>query len=1021
MSKTSKIVTKTIASVLSLAMVVTSLSITGTVSEAKAKIKSVKVKSPVTNGGKLVLKKGQKKRIKVKVTKSGKISKKVTYKSKNTKVAKIVKSKGKVFVKAVGKKGKSTKIQIISKANKKKKATLKVKVGTPIKKVSISKFKVTKNVEDTNEADASKRNKKTSKTTKFKSYKKTTLTLTEKYTDDSTEKNYSEEGKITVKYSPTKVGYKGMKWKAKNSKVVYVSPDGYVTPNKAGSTIIYGYTKDGTNKKVKLKVTVKKAPFVPTPVPVIEEDPRVATTIEDFEKYPVGTKWSTYTAGGYANSGTMTVVQDPENSKNKVLKIDYTGKDQAYDFAPVFNITLPNGKKLKDYSAIRLKSRVIANTADCNYKTIGVYFDGYKTIKSTDFFYTANYDGSSAKKAPKQDWRFGSKISMATGVDKNYNVPTEVKAGNAVQDKNIIETSPGKKYNNKVFPTYYQDYGTKNDKTAVSPGYSETETNADNKVGFQQNTLEFDTTRIGDAWITGSDTTTPLLDRNQIDMVLGGTYKGSAGLTPAQYTMVLYLDDIQVMSGAIPCKSMKFVDPPVEMACGTDDIPRGVATLELSYEPLNTTQRDVTYTSSDASLATVDAEGTVTANNEAKEGKVTITATNKANSAVKATATIEIKKLQPAAEDYDILTNASTKVVPKSEDEKVKLKSNIDATLAGGQLTFNYDALNQSVLIDLGKTINLAQYKGVEITGNVPSQIGIEFYSSKLDMTQTKDNGSEKDWWDTMSGKTYPFYIGSTTQRTEQGGFERSILVDRGIVDANGKAKAEDETLRYSLKKLGEGGTGDWSAIRYIIIKSNQPPGLPLGAYSKDDVKGDARTKFLHTIKSLKLTAREVFDCDNQNRYTIITDKDENVAGTSTDGTAKAFYVDNVSEDNPLAKHKTQKDLQDFRYIKVVVKDAAKVKVGLLKDGEAIDDYTLVGESTGETGEKTVYYRIDNLGEDIDIHNVDAIAVDLPEGGTVSKLYLAQGMICYNATEPKQYEVIDGTETPVTLAAYGDK
>ena len=67
MSKTSKIVTKTLAGVLSLAMVVTSLSITGTTADAKAKIKSVKVKSPVVNGGKLVLKKGQKKQIKVKL------------------------------------------------------------------------------------------------------------------------------------------------------------------------------------------------------------------------------------------------------------------------------------------------------------------------------------------------------------------------------------------------------------------------------------------------------------------------------------------------------------------------------------------------------------------------------------------------------------------------------------------------------------------------------------------------------------------------------------------------------------------------------------------------------------------------------------------------------------------------------------------------------------------------------------------------------------------------------------------
>ena len=99
MSKTPKMVTELMTVLLSLALIVTSLSVTGTTSDAKkAKIKSVKVTSPVTNGGKLVLKKGQKKRIKVKVTKSGKISKKVTYKSSNKKVA-TVDGNGKVDTK----------------------------------------------------------------------------------------------------------------------------------------------------------------------------------------------------------------------------------------------------------------------------------------------------------------------------------------------------------------------------------------------------------------------------------------------------------------------------------------------------------------------------------------------------------------------------------------------------------------------------------------------------------------------------------------------------------------------------------------------------------------------------------------------------------------------------------------------------------------------------------------------------------------------------------------------------------
>ena len=794
-----------------------------------------------------------------------------------------------------------------------------------------------------------------------------------------------------------------------------VTPKGIISAKeKEGKAKLYGYAKDGSGKKITLTVNIKKSPVGATPTPVFEEDSRTATTIENFESYAPGTKWANYTAGGYTKSGTMTVVKDPENSANKVLKIDYTGTEQAYDFAPVFNITLPNGKKLSDYSAVRLKSRVIANTSDCNYKTIGVFFDGYKTIKPSDYFYTSNYDGSSAKKAPEQKYRFGVNLSMATGVDKNYNVPKEVKSGYGVQDKDIIAISPLKKYNNKVFPTYYQDYASGTDKNAISPGYSENETNATNKVGFQQNTLEFDNTRIADAWISGDDNT-PLLNRNQFDMVLGATYKGSQGLPASDYHMILYLDDIQVMSGTIACKSMSFVNPPKKMVCGNGEIKPGTATLEISYNPTNTTQKEVTYTSSDPSLATVDVNGIVTANNEGKTGSVTIRATNKANKNLMAETTIIIETLAPATEDYDILANA--KVVAKSTDEKAKVKSDIDnVKLQNGQLTINYDSANQSVTLDLGQEINLNRYKGIELTGNMPGQIAVEFYGSNLDMTQTKDNGAEKNWWDTISGKTFPFYNGSSSQRTEAGGMDKNVLIAKGKVDSAGKAAADDETLRYSLQKLGDSGTGDWSAIRYVVVKSNNAPNLPAAAFDASSKKENRKT-FLYTLKAFKLTTREVYDCDEANRYTIVTDTPENVAAEGD--TAKAYYVDNVSQSNPADKHNAKKDLQDFKFIKVVVENAAEVKVGLLKSGQQIGEYTTVGQSTGVNTKKTVYYRIDNLGEEVDIHEVDAIVVDLPEGGVLSKLQLIQGEIAYNEDEPAQYDLIDGQETAVTAEKYG--
>ena len=101
----------------------------------KATIKTVSIVKPETKT--LVLKAKKSYQLKTKVTVNGKISKKVTYKSSNEKVATVSKN-GKI--KAL-KKGKTT-ITVRSKVNKKKKTTLKVIVGTPVKSVKLNKSKV---------------------------------------------------------------------------------------------------------------------------------------------------------------------------------------------------------------------------------------------------------------------------------------------------------------------------------------------------------------------------------------------------------------------------------------------------------------------------------------------------------------------------------------------------------------------------------------------------------------------------------------------------------------------------------------------------------------------------------------------------------------------------------------------------------------------------------------------------------------------------------------------------------------
>ena len=79
----------------------------------------------------------------------------------------------------------------------------------------------------------------------------------------------------------------------------------------------------------------------------------------------------------------MTVATDPENPKNKCLKIEYTGDTQAYDYAPIFNLKLQ--KKLDEYSGIKFESRVVASIHFLPFEQY-YYIIGTKTQCFSVFF-----------------------------------------------------------------------------------------------------------------------------------------------------------------------------------------------------------------------------------------------------------------------------------------------------------------------------------------------------------------------------------------------------------------------------------------------------------------------------------------------------------------------------------------------------------------------------------------------------------------------------------------------------------
>ena len=209
-----------LAVVIATAVAVSILTVPDTeVSAATGKVKSV----AVTNlpAKQLTLKKGKTFTLKSKVTVTGKASKKVTYKTSNKKIA-TVNAKGKITAKKKG----TAKIYVISKADKKKKCTITVTVGTPVTKVKLNKTK-------------------------------STMTIGKKQT-------------LKATVTPKKASSKAVVWKSSNKKVATVTSKGVVKAKKAGTVTITATAKDGSGKKASCKVTVKKAsaakPVAPTPV-----------------------------------------------------------------------------------------------------------------------------------------------------------------------------------------------------------------------------------------------------------------------------------------------------------------------------------------------------------------------------------------------------------------------------------------------------------------------------------------------------------------------------------------------------------------------------------------------------------------------------------------------------------------------------------------------------------------------------------------------------------------------------------
>ena len=742
-----------VTAMLVFAMVITSLTVSSVDSQAAKKVKKVTIGVKVGGSGILVLKKGQSKKLKVSVTPK-KASKKVTYKSSK---ASIVSVSSKGVVKARKSKG-SAKITVTSKQNAKKKATITVKIGTPVKKVAISKT-ATSTWSSANYTIVEKNGQKT------KVYPKYTDKLKAKKNTFKLMNGRNMVIKASV--SPKKATRKSLKWSTNKGSVLKVVGNGTkatVIARKVGKANVIAQATDGSGKKAVVKVTVTKFKSDKTPAPTAEPDTRKKTMVEDFESYEVGTKWERFTAGGFANSGTMTVVQDPEDPTNKCLKVTYDGTDQSFDFAPAFQADLSKlkdsegkstaGKTLGSYTGIGFDSRVVSNDpSSVQYKKAYCYFDQADAIKHTDYFAASKNSTASAhvdKDGNKVDagaanefkpLRFGVNVSMAEGSDKENGV--------------TLYNGQSSKESNKYFPFAYSIWEQANAAThfakdSCTAGYKDSETDANMKVGFATRSLTFDKSRINEA-----DST--LVNQSKFDFVLGSTYEGGSKFKVNNVFVTLYLDNIALIEEDIPVTGF-------ELSAGDNPrvAPGNKLVVEAKYTPEDTTQKGLTWTTNNDKVK-VDANGNVTVDDDffkgiskdVKEVSVVVTATSTFNPALTKSVTITVYRVETPKEPL-VLTADMFDAGMSGEGITVTKMTDAD----GKEFFRLHFAKNQTfAFFKLPQEVDLSAYGSLEFVGNTTGQLTFRM----TDNTFVKD--MEK-WWEKVNCiEYYPFFKGSYPYR----------------------------------------------------------------------------------------------------------------------------------------------------------------------------------------------------------------------------------------------------------------
>lgn len=202
-------------------------------------------------GKKITIGKGKKLKLVTTVvrTKGSKVSKKVSFNSSNQSVVSISK-KGVITARKLGK----AKISICSKANPKKKVTIKVTVAkksVAVKKISLKK-KLTLYLSEADDSEDEDEEEDIIDDSDDDEVEEDEEEDDEYNDEEEEEFSYSLKAKV----SPSNASNQTLTWTSSNKKVVTVDKYGNITVVNAGKAVVTVKADDGSKKKAKCNVTV---------------------------------------------------------------------------------------------------------------------------------------------------------------------------------------------------------------------------------------------------------------------------------------------------------------------------------------------------------------------------------------------------------------------------------------------------------------------------------------------------------------------------------------------------------------------------------------------------------------------------------------------------------------------------------------------------------------------------------------------------------------------------------------------